>query len=81
MVAAFAIVFVFWDMKPVFYALWSPFTFLMGYSDPRRPTDDKLAGTRPQIACPAPCRAASGGSPPLTPLVPDLQPCTVLAAS
>ena len=48
MVAAFGLVFVFWDMKPVFYALWSPFTFLMGYSDPRRPTDDKLAGTRPQ---------------------------------
>lgn len=42
--AAFAIVFVFWDVKPVFYALWTPFTFIMGYSDPRRPTDDKLKG-------------------------------------
>ena len=28
----------------MFYALWSPFTFLMGYNDPRKPTDDLLHG-------------------------------------
>ena len=28
----------------VFYALWSPFMFMMGYSDPRRPSADKLYG-------------------------------------
>ena len=39
------VVFVCWDIKPVFYAIWSPFVWLMGYSDPRRPTTDKLYGT------------------------------------
>lgn len=28
----------------VFYALWTPFMFLMGYSDPRRPASDHLYG-------------------------------------
>jgi len=45
MLIATAVVFVFWDVKVVFYALWRPFTFFMGYSDPRKPTDDKLKGT------------------------------------
>ncbi|PRW50849.1 CAS1 domain-containing 1 [Chlorella sorokiniana] len=40
--ACFLVVFVFWDIKPIFYALWSPFMFMMGYSDPRRPSADKL---------------------------------------
>lgn len=39
-----AVVFVCWDVKPVFYAIWSPVTWLMGYSDPRKPTDDLLHG-------------------------------------
>lgn len=48
MLIAFATVFLFWDVKVVFYALWRPFTFVMGYSDPRKPTDDKLKGTDPE---------------------------------
>jgi hypothetical protein len=48
MLIAFAVVFVFWDIKAVFYALWRPFTFVMGYSDPRKPTDDKLRGRFPR---------------------------------
>lgn len=40
--ACFLTVFVFWDLKFVFYALWTPFMFLMGYSDPRRPGSDHL---------------------------------------
>ncbi|KAK9809132.1 hypothetical protein WJX72_009885 [[Myrmecia] bisecta] len=36
------VVFVCWDIKPVFYAIWGPFKFLMGYIDPRRPGDDAL---------------------------------------
>lgn len=39
-----AVVFVCWDVKPVFYTIWSPFTWFMGYSDPRKPTDDLLHG-------------------------------------
>ncbi|GAX80624.1 hypothetical protein CEUSTIGMA_g8059.t1 [Chlamydomonas eustigma] len=31
-----------WDIKPVFYALWKPFTWLVGYVDPRKPSDDVL---------------------------------------
>lgn len=52
---SFAVVFLFWDVKAVFYALWSPFTFIMGYSDPRKPTDDKLKG--PDWRSPLPDRA------------------------
>ena len=43
----FTLIYVCWDIKPVFYALWSPFTFLMGYNDPRKPTDDLLHGVLP----------------------------------
>ena len=43
----FTLIYVCWDIKPVFYALWSPFTFLMGYNDPRKPTDDLLHGMLP----------------------------------
>ena len=44
--ACFLVVFVCWDLKPVFYAIWGPLTFLMGYSDPRKPTNDLLHGAR-----------------------------------
>ncbi|KAL3154843.1 hypothetical protein ABBQ38_011385 [Trebouxia sp. C0009 RCD-2024] len=37
-----AVVFVCWDIKPVFYAIWSPFTWFVGYSDPRKPNADLL---------------------------------------
>ena len=47
----FALVFVCWDLKPVFYAIWSPFTFLMGYNDPRKPTNDLLHGALPVPRC------------------------------
>ena len=40
-------IYVCWDVKAVFYAIWSPFTFLVGYNDPRKPTDDLLHGERP----------------------------------
>lgn len=39
-----AIVYVCWDIKAVFYTLWSPFTWLLGYQNPRQPTDDPLHG-------------------------------------
>ncbi|GFR46609.1 hypothetical protein Agub_g8221 [Astrephomene gubernaculifera] len=37
-----ALVYVTWDVKRVFTALWSPLTWLLGYSDPRKPTQDPL---------------------------------------
>lgn len=40
----FLLIYVCWDIKAVFYAIWSPFTFLVGYNDPRKPTDDVLHG-------------------------------------
>jgi hypothetical protein len=40
----FLLIYVFWDIKAVFYAVWSPFTFLVGYNDPRKPIDDLLHG-------------------------------------
>ena len=30
----------------MFYALWTPFISIMGYSDPRRPATDRLYGER-----------------------------------
>ena len=45
--ACFAVVFVCWDLKVVFYTIWGPLTFLMGYSDPRKPTNDLLHGAPP----------------------------------
>ncbi|GIL49663.1 hypothetical protein Vafri_5946 [Volvox africanus] len=39
---SFLFIFLTWDLKVVFYALWSPFKFILGYSDPRNPTDDTL---------------------------------------
>lgn len=45
--ACFAVVFVCWDLKAVFYTIWGPLTFLMGYSDPRKPTNDLLHGAPP----------------------------------
>ncbi len=50
----FLLVYVCWDLKPVFYAIWSPLTFLVGYNDPRKPSDDLLhgaAGTLPTGLC------------------------------
>ena len=44
----FLLVYVCWDLKPVFYAIWSPLTFLVGYNDPRKPSDDLLHGARPR---------------------------------
>ena len=39
-----AVGFVCWDVKPVFYAIWKPFQWVMGYSDPRNPSTDLLHG-------------------------------------
>lgn len=41
---SFATVFVFWDIKPVFYAVWAPFDAIMGYTDPRKPSGDRMHG-------------------------------------
>ncbi|KAF8072744.1 RWA3 [Scenedesmus sp. PABB004] len=32
----FVAVFVLWDVKPVFYAIWGPLDWLVGYTDPRK---------------------------------------------
>lgn len=40
--ACFATVFVFWELKFVFYTIWRPFMFLVGYTDPRRPGGDRM---------------------------------------
>ena len=45
----FALIYVCWDIKAVFYAIWSPFTFFVGYNDPRKPTDDLLHGETPLV--------------------------------
>jgi len=39
---SFAFIYIFWDIKEVFYAVWSPFKWLVGYTDPRRPGDDDM---------------------------------------
>lgn len=38
----FAVVIGVWEIEPVFYFMWKPFTFLLGYTDPRRPNPDAL---------------------------------------
>ena len=43
-VAVTALVVVLWEFKAVFYAVWSPFVWLVGYNDPRKPSDDLLHG-------------------------------------
>jgi len=42
MLLCVVVVYVCWDIKPVFYAIWSPFSWVMGYIDPRKPGDDAL---------------------------------------
>ena len=39
-----AVVFVCWDIKAVFYTVWWPLKWCMGYVDPRKPTNDVLHG-------------------------------------
>ncbi len=41
-----ATVFLLWDVKAVFYAIWTPFKWLVAYDDPRRPRDDTLYGVQ-----------------------------------
>ena len=36
-----------WESKTVFYTLWTPFLWLVGYNDPRKPSDDLLHGAPP----------------------------------
>ena len=42
--ASVAVVYICWEIKPVFYALWSPWTWLLGYQNPRQPSNDLLHG-------------------------------------
>ncbi|KAG7674621.1 putative Protein REDUCED WALL ACETYLATION 4 [Nannochloris sp. 'desiccata'] len=38
----FGVVIGVWEIKSVFYAMWAPFQFLLGYTDPRRPNPDAM---------------------------------------
>jgi hypothetical protein len=58
MVACFAAVALMWEIKPVFYALWRPLAFLVGYSDPRRPATDVLDGAAAALRAARPLRRA-----------------------
>ena len=42
--ASLALTALVWEVKPIFYGIWRPFTFAMGYDDPRRPSGDLLRG-------------------------------------
>ena len=44
LLACMAVVYMFWDIKPIFYTVWQPFKWCMGYVDPRKPTNDVLHG-------------------------------------
>ena len=44
MLLCVALVVLCWDIKPVFYAIWRPFIWLVGYVDPRKPSEDVLYG-------------------------------------
>mmetsp|Transcript_345 Transcript_345/g.993 ORF Transcript_345/g.993 Transcript_345/m.993 type:complete len:555 (+) Transcript_345:262-1926(+) len=41
-VGALLTILVFWDIRAVFFAVWKPFTWLVGYRDPRKPDLDVL---------------------------------------
>jgi N-acetylneuraminate 9-O-acetyltransferase len=43
-VACFVLVYLTFDLENVFYAIWSPLSFMLGYSDPRRPVEDTMHG-------------------------------------
>lgn len=40
----FVAIFVLWDIKSVFYLIWKPFDWLVGYTDPRKGEQDRLHG-------------------------------------
>ena len=40
----FVAIFVLWDIKSVFYLIWKPFDWLVGYTDPRKGPQDRLHG-------------------------------------
>ena len=42
--AVTALVVACWESKTIFYTLWTPFLWLVGYNDPRKPGDDVLHG-------------------------------------
>ena len=42
MVGCVALVVLCWDVRPVFNAIWSPFSWLVAYTDPRKPSNDVL---------------------------------------
>jgi hypothetical protein len=52
MLLCIAFVVLCWDIKPVFYAIWKPFTWLVGYVDPRKPSDDVLYGEIKRVPTP-----------------------------
>lgn len=47
----FVAIFVLWDMKSVFYAIWQPFDWLVGYTDPRKGEQDRLHGKPHSWGC------------------------------
>ena len=63
-----------WESKTVFYTLWTPFLWLVGYNDPRKPSDDLLHGVPQAVASWACLWAPACGLPLL--FVALLSPCT-----
>lgn len=43
-ILSFVVVIVVWEIKEVFYIIWRPFLFFLGYTDPRRPNPDAMHG-------------------------------------
>jgi hypothetical protein len=57
----FAAVFVLWDIKAVFYTLWRPLEWLVGYADPRKQgPQDRLHGACARTPAMAACAAPHG---------------------
>ena len=50
-----------WESKTIFYTIWTPFLWLVGYNDPRKPSDDLLHGAHAMAA--AQLAAASAVAP------------------
>ncbi len=53
----FVAIFILWDIKSVFYAIWGPLDWLVGYADPRKPTvQDRMHGEMHMSKRPKPPR-------------------------
>jgi hypothetical protein len=52
-----------WEVQPVFYTLWRPLLFMLGYTDPRRPNPDAMHGALLRCAAPRPRRRRASPRP------------------